>query len=229
MNHSKLTGTSKELTFQIIPSGSIRCNAVVLWHGRSRDAVIVDATDDARPVISFCKRLELRVRQVLLTHGHFEHAADAERTVQEFGCTVSLHRDDHAIFFDIPRLALSFGQTISPRKLTPAPLVDNQTIAALPDFPIMVLHVPGHSEGSVAFYLPEAHWLLTGDTLFHGGIGRTDFPGGNATQLVASIESRIYTLPEQTQVIPGHGPITTVGDEKRRGLNLAEPHIEPTL
>jgi glyoxylase-like metal-dependent hydrolase (beta-lactamase superfamily II) len=229
MNHSRLTGSCAELRFQIIPSGSIRCNTVVLWHEDSRAAVIVDASDDSRPAIAFCKRLDLRVHAVLLTHGHFEHAADAERAAHEFRCAVCLHSDDHALFFDIPRLALSFGQTISPRKLTPEPLHDRQIINAFPGYPIQVLHVPGHSEGSVAFYVSEAQWVLTGDTLFHGGVGRSDFPGGNADKLVASIENCLYSLPEQTQVIPGHGPITTIGDEKRRGVNLAEPHIEPTL
>jgi glyoxylase-like metal-dependent hydrolase (beta-lactamase superfamily II) len=229
MNHSKLTDTSGALCFQIIPAGSIRCNAVVFWHEQSRDAVIVDPTDDARPAIAFSRRLELRVRQILLTHGHFEHCADAERAATELACPAFLHADDHPLFFDIPSHALSFGQTISPRTLTPLPIADNQVIQALPEYPIMVLHVPGHSQGSVAFYVPAAGWVCVGDTLFQGGIARADLPGGDASKLTDSVERRLFALPDHTLVIPGHGPITSVGDEKRTRATQTAPRIEPTL
>jgi len=229
MNHRTLTGASSALRFQIMPAGSIRCNAVVIWHEQSRDAVIVDPTDDARPVIAFSKRLGLKVHYVLLTHGHFDHSADAERACVVFSCPGALHSDDHPIYFDIPRLALAYGQTISPRTQTLARLNDNQTIEALPDFPIVVLHVPGHSEGSVAFHLPNAQWLLGGDTLFHGGVGRTDLPGGDTHKLIESVQQRLYRLPEQTQVIPGHGTITTIGHERSNNPQAKATRIEPTL
>jgi hydroxyacylglutathione hydrolase len=229
MNHRTLTGACGALRFQIMPFGSIRCNAVVLWHEESRDAVIVDPTDDARPVIAFSKRLGLNVHHVLLTHGHFDHAADAERACVEFSCPVSLHPDDHPIYFDIPRLALAFGQTISARTHDLDRLNDNQLLAALPDFPIVVMHVPGHSLGSVAFYLPDAHWLLAGDTLFHSGVGRTDLPGGDIHKLIESVQQRLYPLPESTQVIPGHGTITTIGHERSNNPHANATRIEPSL
>lgn len=229
MNHRSLTGACGALRFQIMPAGSIRCNAVVLWHEETRDAVIVDPTDDARPVITFSKRLGLNVHHVLLTHGHFDHAADAERACVEFACPGSLHSDDHPIYFDIPRLALAYGQTISARTHALGWLNDNQTIETLPDFRIVVVHVPGHTSGSVAFYVPDAQWLLAGDTLFHGGVGRTDLPGGDVLKLIESVQLRLYRLPEQTQVIPGHGTITTIGHERSNNPHANATRIEPSL
>lgn len=228
MNHSKLTGTSGPLHFQIIPAGSIRCNCVLVWHERTRDAVIVDPTDDARPCIAFSRRLGLRVHHILLTHGHFEHCADAQRAATELGCPASIHTDDIGLFFDIPEHARSFGQTISPRELRPLTLADNQVFESIPGFPITVLHVPGHSEGSVAFHVPAAEWLCAGDTFFQGGIARSDLPGGNPGKLVESV-ARLDALPDNTLVIPGHGPITSVGQEKQSRAQSTTPRIEPTL
>jgi len=228
MNHSKLTASSGTVSFQIIPAGSIRCNTVVLWHERSLDSVIVDPSDDARPAIAFARRLGLRVHHLLLTHGHFEHCADAERAAAEFCCPASLHPADHPLFFDLPAHARSFGHAISPRTLTPLELVDNQVFDVLPGCPIVVLHVPGHSEGSVAFFLPAVEWVCTGDTLFHNGTPRTDLPGGDASKLMDSVEHRLYSLAEETLVIPGHGPMTSIRDAKREQAGRSETRIAPT-
>ncbi len=229
MNDNRSTGSSGALRFQIIPSGSISCNAIVLWHEHTHDAVIVDPSDNAKAVIDFSVRLGLQVHQILLTHGHFDHAADAERAMKEFACPASLHADDFPLYFDIPHHAPLFGLNVSARTLALSQVTDNQTIEALPDCPIEVLHLPGHSEGSVAYYLAKAQWALVGDTLFNGGVGRTDLPGGNTRKLIASIQTRLYSLPEYTLAIPGHGPTTTIGHEKRNNPYVCAARIETTL
>jgi len=229
MNDSRLSGSSGEFRFQVIPTGSIRCNAVVLWHEATRDAVIVDPTDDARAVIDFSKRQGLRVHRILLTHAHFDHAADAERAMTEFACPALLHTDDVSLYYDIPNHAPLFGLSVSKRTLALSEVKDNQTIEDLPDYSIDVMHVPGHSAGSVAYYVPKAKLALVGDTLFNGGVGRTDLPGGSSSKLTTSIQTRLYTLPEATLVIPGHGPTTSIGQEKLDNPFVRAARVEPTV
>jgi glyoxylase-like metal-dependent hydrolase (beta-lactamase superfamily II) len=229
MHDNRLSGSSGEFRFQIIPAGSISCNAVVLWNELTRDAVIVDPTDDARSVVDFSKRQGLCVRQILLTHAHFDHAADAERAMTEFACPASLHADDFSLYFDIPNHAPLFGLNVSKRTLALSQVQDNQTIEDLPDYPIEVMHVPGHSAGSVAFYVPRAQVAFVGDTLFKGGVGRTDLPGGSSSKLATSIQTRLYSLPEGTLVIPGHGPTTTIGQEKSGNPFVRAARVEPTI
>jgi hydroxyacylglutathione hydrolase len=215
MNDNGLSAASGPLRFQILPSGIISCNAVVLWHEQTRDAVLIDPTDDARGVIAFAREHELLVHHVLLTHGHFDHAADAERAMTEFSCPASIHEDDLPLYRDIPNHAPLFGLHVSPRTLPVGRIVDEQVIEFLPDYPIQVRHTPGHSAGSVAFCVAAAAWTFSGDTLFSESVGRTDLPGGSSKKLTASIQNRLYTLPDETLVIPGHGLTTTIGHEKR--------------
>lgn len=214
MSTSEQSGSQGHLRYQVIPSGSIACNAIALWHDESHDAVIIDPTDDARVIVQFARQQGLNVHHILLTHGHFDHAADAERAMRELECPASIHADDLALYLDMPNHAPLFGLQVSPRTLTLTRLLDQQIIDCLPQYPIEVMHVPGHSAGSVAFHIPDAHWLSAGDTLFRDGVGRTDLPGGSMHRLIASIQHRLYSLPEKSLVIPGHGPMTTIGRER---------------
>jgi hydroxyacylglutathione hydrolase len=215
MNDDSLSAISGPLRFQIIPSGIISCNAVVLWHEQTRDAVLIDPTDDAGSVIEFARERELVVHHVLLTHGHFDHAADAERAMTEFTCPASLHDEDLWTYRDIPNHAPIFGIQVSPRTLVLARVADGQVFECLPGYPIEVRHTPGHSAGSVSFCVAGAAWAFVGDTLFNESVGRTDLPGGSSKSITASIRTRLYSLPDETLVIPGHGPTTSIGHEKR--------------
>jgi hydroxyacylglutathione hydrolase len=208
-------GSSGPLRFQVLPSGRICCNASVLWHEVSRDAVVIDPTDDARTVVEFVKRNGLRVRQILLTHAHFDHAADTDRAINELECPAWLHPDDLPLYSEIPWQGAMFGFKLEPASLPVSELKHGQQFDPFPDHSIRVLHVPGHSPGSVAFYLATPRWAFVGDTLFNGGVGRTDLPGGSSQQLVTSIQTQLYVLPDDTLAVPGHGPSTTIGDEKR--------------
>jgi glyoxylase-like metal-dependent hydrolase (beta-lactamase superfamily II) len=229
MHDNRSSGSCGEFRFQVIPAGSISCNAGVLWHELTRDAVIVDPTDDARPAIEFARRQGLCVHQILLTHAHFDHAADAERAMNEFACPALLHADDFALYFDIPNHAPLFGLNVSKRSLELSQVKDNQIIEDLPDYPIEAIHVPGHSAGSVAFFVPRACVAFVGDTLFNGGVGRTDLPGGSSIKLATSIQTRLYGLPDGTLVIPGHGPTTTIGQEKRNNPFVRAARVESTV
>lgn len=215
MSDNSLAGSSGSLRFQIIPSGCISCNAVALWNDDSGDALVIDPTDDATAVIAFVTDKGLAVRQILLTHAHFDHAADAERAMAAFECPASLHADDLPLYLEIPFHAPNFGLSFPPRTKPLSQVRDRQTITALSGCAVEVLHVPGHSPGSVSYYVAEAGWAFVGDTLFNGSVGRTDLPGGSTKKLVASIQNRLYALPNDTLAISGHGPTTTIGREKQ--------------
>jgi hydroxyacylglutathione hydrolase len=228
MSEICLTGACGAVRFQIIPSGCISCNAVVLWHEETRDAIVIDPTDDATRVIEFSTQMGLHVHQILLTHAHFDHAADAERAMTEFSCPASLHADDLPLYLEIPFYAPSYGLKISPRTLALTQVKDRQSIRLVPDCELEVLHLPGHSPGSVAYHAAKAGWVFAGDTLFNSGVGRTDLPGGSTRKLIESIRSRLYALAPDTIVICGHGPTTTIGREKRFNPYVRVDPVEPS-
>jgi hydroxyacylglutathione hydrolase len=215
MNEIGPSGSCGPLRYQVIASGCMSCNASVVWNEETRDAVVIDPTDKATNVIDFVKAQQLVARRILLTHGHFDHAADTDRAIRELGCEAALHPDDLSLYVDIPWQAALFGLKLPQQHSTLAAVKDEQVIEVFPGYPISVLHVPGHSAGSVAYFVEEAGWAFVGDTLFYGGVGRTDLPGGSSKQLVASIRERLYALPEQTIAVPGHGSTTTIEREKR--------------
>jgi glyoxylase-like metal-dependent hydrolase (beta-lactamase superfamily II) len=202
--------------YHVIASGSLQCNAVVLWDDRSHQAIVIDPTDDARPVLAWLERHHVRVEAILLTHAHFDHAADAERAMTTLGKKAKLHTLDHGLYHRIPEQAEIFGSKISARHLPIDTLADADEFMLGPSTTIRVLHTPGHTEGSVAFYVPTGPWVISGDTLFCGSIGRTDLPGGSFQALRESIVNKLYRLPDETIVVPGHGPTTTIGHEKRQ-------------
>jgi glyoxylase-like metal-dependent hydrolase (beta-lactamase superfamily II) len=137
-----------------------------------------------------------------------------------------LHADDLPLYLEIPFHAPNFGLSFPPRTKALSQVRDRQTITALGSCTLEVLHVPGHSPGSVSYYVPEAGWAFVGDTLFNGGVGRTDLPGGSTKKLVASIQNRLYTLPNDTLAISGHGPTTTIGREKQWNRFVREAPLE---
>ncbi len=215
MQDSIAQGSSQDLRYALFPSGCIECNAVVLWNDVTRDALVIDPSDDATPVLDFVRSQNLTVRQILLTHGHFDHAADVERVMTSCSCPALLHPQDLPVYRSIPVHASWFGVRVAPSSLPLVPVQDEQRILAFADCELSVLHVPGHTQGSVAYWVEQAGWAFVGDTLFRQGVGRSDLPGGSESDLLRSIGRRLYSLPDATLVIPGHGPSTTIGHEKR--------------
>ena len=187
----------------------------MVWSEASGRAVVIDPTDDARPIIAAVRERGLQVVQLLLTHAHVDHAADAERAMAAFGQPALLHAADLPVYAAMPHYGSTFGIHVPPLTRELGNVADNQLLTVEEGFELRVLHVPGHSPGSVAYHVAEQGWIFVGDTLFFRGVGRTDLPGGSGPQLVQSIRERLYVLPDDTTAIPGHGSATKVGDEKR--------------
>ncbi len=196
---------------QAFPVGLLGVNCVILGDEETKQAVVIDPGGDAPDILLRLANAELRVSAILQTHGHVDHVGGTGQLKRVTGAPVYLHTEDHFLFEMAPQQAMMFG--------LPAPevcAVDHD----LPDgarievggLVLTVVHTPGHSPGSVSFLVDDL--CICGDTLFAGGIGRTDIWGGSFEVLAASIRERLYTLDPATVVIPGHGPQTTIGTER---------------
>ena len=203
------------LRFESIPSGAIECVGTLIWNEATRSAVVIDATDDPTPFLELVRNRGLTLKALLLTHAHFDHAAGTERVSRETGLVPRLNRDDWGLYAAMPEWGLRFGIEIAAPAIAPQDLADGEVLEIDDGFRLDVLHTPGHTPGQVAFYNAALGLVVVGDTLFFGSVGRTDFPGGSMEQLQRSIRTRLYALPDETVVVPGHGPHTTIGREKR--------------
>jgi hydroxyacylglutathione hydrolase len=197
------------------PVGPLQCNCTILGDPLTHEAVVIDPGEEIGRIAKRLKELGLNLKQILITHAHIDHIGGALKLKRLTGAPILLNEKD------LPLLAMMEQQAgwlgIDPPEVeTPdASLADGMRVG-LDGYPAQVLHTPGHTQGSVCLYFQPLNLLVAGDTLFAGSIGRTDLPGGNSRQILSSIHSRLLVLPENTHVLPGHGPLTTIGVEKER-------------
>jgi hydroxyacylglutathione hydrolase len=209
------------MILETLPVGPLQCNCSILGDETSREAIVVDPGDDIPRILALLARHSLTVKQIIITHAHIDHIAGAHRLKQLTGAPILYNENDlplvkmmdvQAGWLGIPTPAVSKpDDTLDDGKLISigaSPERDQRGLAGI------ILHTPGHTEGSVCLYLPDNSLLLAGDTLFADSIGRTDLPGGNTSKLLHSIHERLLTLPDEVTVIPGHGPGTSIGSER---------------
>lgn len=200
-----------DLILETVIVGPIQSNCYVLAAGHGKKAVIIDPGDDEKKIRSALDRHNLRAGLVALTHGHYDHIGCAGK----FGVPVYIHQDDRDFLSD-PSLNLS-GFFAYPYSLyKDIHILNDGDIIDLDGIQLEVIHVPGHTPGGIALWVksPERKILFSGDSLFFGSIGRSDLPGSDGKALVEAIKRRLLVLPEETKVYPGHGPSSTIGEEK---------------
>lgn len=191
----------------------------VLWDKKSLQCAIIDPgclTDDEQERLSrFIADNRLSVKHLLLTHLHIDHYYGAPFVVRTYHVGVEANAAEKPLLDMMQQQAIAFG-TPPPADILPITryLADGDTLY-IGDEPLQVIGAAGHSPGGIAFYAPESGFVCSGDSLFCGSIGRTDFIGGNYEQLIESLHKGICSLPPETVVYPGHGPETTIGDELR--------------
>lgn len=200
------------LTFQRFALGALQTNAYVLIDaGRTRAVVIDPGTPDP----ALLRRLEgLQVEAIVLTHAHFDHIGGVDEVRRRFGCPVYLHAQEKDWLGDAAKNGSARWTDVTGPVTTSPPdrfLEDGQQLELLGET-FEVLHTPGHSPGSVSLLCGDL--LFAGDALFRRSVGRTDLPGGNPAALERAIRDKLYVLPDDTLVLPGHGPETTIGEEK---------------
>jgi len=198
--------------------GALQANCFIVYDEDSHDAIVVDPGDDAEKIIRLIEDRKLKVARIICTHGHFDHVGAVTGMKEKTGAAVMLHKGDLDIYMRADKQGALWGFQI---EQPPAPdmYIDEGDELAVGGFRLKVLHTPGHSPGGICLYGEGA--ILTGDTIFAGSVGRTDFPGGSAKELKRSF-ARIIALPPETRIFSGHGPSTTVKYEKKDNFFVYE-------
>jgi glyoxylase-like metal-dependent hydrolase (beta-lactamase superfamily II) len=198
-------------TLTQLPVGPLQTNAYLLAAPEARQAVLVDPGGDAEVLLEALQQSECRLTHLLCTHGHFDHVAAAASIQSQHDLPLRCHPQDVAIILMMPDIQAGYGFPPAAVPKVAADLTDRQVLP-FAGGQITVRHVPGHSPGHVMFSWNSD--ALVGDCIFAGSVGRTDLPGGSFSQLRRSIQECIYRLPAATRLHPGHGPSTTVGQER---------------
>lgn len=191
--------------------GPLQANCYVLWSAKDQ-AFVIDPGDEGDRLVRWFRDEGVTPRLILNTHGHFDHTGGVMAVKTAFGATHKIHRGEVEILAQLPGGSKLWGLTI-PAAPKPDGFVEPGEKIRLPGLEVEAIHTPGHTPGSTCFYVRSAKAVFTGDTLFLGSIGRSDFPGGDGQQLLRSIHERLLTLPPETRVFPGHGPPSTIRDE----------------
>ncbi|MDR2852757.1 MAG: MBL fold metallo-hydrolase [Burkholderiaceae bacterium] len=211
--------------YQIIPVTAFAQNCSLLWDDAAsapHEAAVIDPGGDLDRVLAQAKRLDLKIAQIWLTHGHIDHVGAAGALSRQLRIPIiGPHQGDANLIATLPWQGAMFGLP-SAEIFTPARwLVDGDTVE-LAGQAIVVRHCPGHTPGHVVFHVPQIERAFVGDVLFAGSIGRTDLPGGNHQQLIDSITTRLWPMGDATVFIPGHGPESTLGQERRNNPFVRE-------
>ena len=198
---------------EILPVGMLQCNCSIFGDEQSREAIVIDPGADVEDITQILERHGLKVKGIVITHGHIDHVAGASKLRALTGAPVYMNDRDFEQLDLLPTVATWLGTETPQRPDVDVPAKDG-TVINLGRAQFQVLETPGHTRGSVSVWIPEENKLIAGDTLFRDSIGRTDLPGGDSRQILASIKTKLFDLPGDATVVPGHGPTTTLEREK---------------
>ncbi|MBR5395053.1 MAG: MBL fold metallo-hydrolase [Bacteroidaceae bacterium] len=206
------------MKYQSFTFNPIQENTYLLWDEETLEAAIIDTgtwnRQEEQMLEGSIKALGLKMKYALQTHAHFDHTFGLPFIYRTYGLKPIFHVDDAETYRDMPKLGVRFGLTIS--GMPPiGQLLNDGAELILGTTVIRLIHTPGHTPGSAAFYVPADGLVFSGDTLFRQSIGRTDLPGGNYETELNSIHDKLFALPDDTVVLSGHGPATTIGWEKK--------------
>ena len=206
---------------ETFPVGPLACNCSILGDEEAHEAIVIDPGDDVSHIHKRLAELGLELKQILITHAHIDHVGGALKLKRLTGAPIFLNENDLPLLKMMPAQAAWLG-VHAPETAPPDEGLTEGQIVGLARYPMNVMHTPGHTQGSVCLHIAPLKLLIAGDTLFAGSIGRTDLPGGNFDQIIDSIHTRLLPLANETMVLPGHGPMTTMGEERK-----SNPFLQP--
>jgi glyoxylase-like metal-dependent hydrolase (beta-lactamase superfamily II) len=198
---------------EILPVGPLQCNCSIIGDESTHEAMVIDPGDDIANVLAIIKKHNLLVREIVITHAHMDHVGGAMKLRAATGALILINENDYALLKMLDVQAAWLGMQDPGKVEIDHSLAELEKVQA-GSLTANVLHTPGHTEGSICLYFPAEQKLIAGDTLFAGSIGRTDLPGGSFEKIIRSINDKLLALPDETIVIPGHGPLTSIGEER---------------
>jgi glyoxylase-like metal-dependent hydrolase (beta-lactamase superfamily II) len=197
----------------VLPVGPLQCNCSIIGDETTHEGMVIDPGDEIEEIVGLIHKHNLQIKQIVITHAHIDHVGGAMKLRALTGAPILLNQNDYALLKMIDAQAAWVGMA-SPGKVEIDHSVEPESTLSVGPLDASVLHTPGHTEGSVCLYFPAEKTLVAGDTLFAGSIGRTDLPGGSLKKIINSLREKILALPDETVVVPGHGPLTTIGEER---------------
>jgi glyoxylase-like metal-dependent hydrolase (beta-lactamase superfamily II) len=198
---------------EIFPVGPIQCNCSIIGDESTHEAMVIDPGDEIETVLTLLRKHNLQVKQIAITHAHIDHVGGAMKLRAATGAPILLNQNDYALLKMLDEQAKWIGMAPPGAVEIDQSVSTGDTVKA-GSHVATILHTPGHTEGSICLHFPAEKTLIAGDTLFAGSIGRTDLPGGSMKKMIESLHGTVLALPDDTVVIPGHGPLTTIGEER---------------
>lgn len=207
------------MKYQSFTFNPVQENTYLLWDEQTLEAAIVDAgawdRQEEQSLAGSIEALGLKLKYVLQTHAHFDHTFGLPFVHRTYGLKPIFHKDEADVYRQMPSMAARFGLNMGGGMPAIGQLLSDGDELLLGTTAVRLIHTPGHTPGSSVFYIPNAGLLFSGDTLFRESIGRTDLPGGSYEDELDSIKNKLFCLPDDTEVLTGHGPSTTIGWEKQ--------------
>src|SRR5271166_6656969 len=198
---------------EILPVGPLQCNCSIIGDETTHEAMVIDPGDDIEDVMALIAKHNLKVKQIVITHAHIDHVGGAMKLRAATGAPILLNQNDYDLLKMLDVQAAWIGMATPGKVEIDHSVTTGETVAA-GQHTAQILHTPGHTEGSICLYFEPEKKLIAGDTLFAGSIGRTDLPGGSFEKILRSLHTKVLELPDDTIVIPGHGPLTSIGEER---------------
>jgi hydroxyacylglutathione hydrolase len=198
---------------EILPVGVLACNCSIIGDEETREGIVIDPGDDITDILRIVERHGLKIKTIVVTHAHIDHIGGAKQLKDATGAQVYMSADDLPLYEHLDMQASWLGMATPERTEIDTPAREGERLRAGATI-LEVLDTPGHTPGSISLWIPSEKIVLAGDTLFRDSIGRTDLPGGDGRLILRSIRDKLFPLPDETVVIPGHGETTTLGREK---------------
>ena len=200
--------------------GPFQENCYIVGDEATGTGALIDPGDEAARIALAVEQMNLEIAQIIITHSHIDHVGAVAALVEEYACPVLMHAEAEPMLKQLPSQALMMGL-----RFGKVPAVDgyieDREVVSVGGLSFTTLYTPGHAPGHLAFYAPGEGLVISGDALFAGSVGRVDLPGGSMEVLMRSINERLLTLPDETVVLSGHGPETTIGEERAHNPFLA--------